>query len=176
MNQTYCLCNSWCFSPCFSLKILTLETVLLCDTENLAVISSYIYIYVYYFWIRFLYVCTWGIPIDSCLLWDTFVMIITLKILHAYKMNIRISSELRNGVLHCQQHTTRCVCVCVCAPTYLCNSFSKCSGFSSEGFCRSAVPHAVGFCSYDFFSWEQRSVLHGPKLNACAWLKGITYQ
>lgn len=115
MNQTYCLCNSWCFSPCFSLKILTLETVLLCDTENLAVI----YIYIYYFWIRFLYVCTWGIPLDSCLLWDTFVMIIPLKILHAYKMNIRISSELRNGVLHCQQHTTRCVCVCVCTHVFM---------------------------------------------------------
>lgn len=74
--------------------------------------GSYFFLYVYYFWIRFLYICTWGISLDSCLLSGTFVMIITLKTLHVYKMNIKISSELWNGVLCCQQHTTRCVCVC----------------------------------------------------------------
>lgn len=117
--------------------------------------GSYFFLYVYYFWIRFLYICTWGISLDSCLLSDTFVMIITLKTLHVYKMNIKISSELWNGVLCCQQHTTRCVCVWV--PTYLCNSFSKCSSFSSADFCRSAVPHALGFCSYvGFFFHENK--------------------
>lgn len=68
-------------------------------------------------------------------------------------LGVSVGLQSREGEWGTEGHCGgMCVCVCVCAPTYLCNSFSKCSGFSSEGFCRSAVPHAVGFCSYDFFS------------------------